>query len=525
MAAPLTYGQLGPFDKQVESFTAYVERVQIFFEANAVPEEKRLSVFLSVVGGPVYSLLRNLLAPVPPKDSSLDAVIDVLTAHFEPKPIVIAERFHFHRRSQLPGESVAQFIAELKRLSVHCAFGAYLNEALRDRFVCGLRSETTQKRLLAVADLKLQDALDMANAMEAAATNSKALQQSDSESSASVKRFSASPRPNARPTSATPTKPCYRCGKGDHHHTKCPHKESVCHSCRKKGHLSRVCRSKSQPQASKPNPRAKQTHAVVASREDGGDEDLHLYRMGQNGDASKVLTCTLQIENKAVDMEVDTGADVSIISEKTHQQLFPHISLKPSPIQLTTYTKEVIPVKGQIPVRVRYCEQQFDLNLIVVAGSGPSLLGRNWLRSIRLDWQAIHRAHLVPSPVASLLSQHQCLFSDKTGTINDERATLLVKPDATPKFFKPRPVPYAIRDEVSAQLDKLEAEGVLEKISHSDWAAPIVVVPKQDGSYRLCGDYKVTINQALEVDQYPLPRPDDLLATLAGGQKFTKLDL
>ena len=118
---------------------------------------------------------------------------------------------------------------------------------------------------------------------------------------------------------------------------------------------------------------------MVASREDGGDEDLHLYCMGQNGDASKVLTCTLQIENKAVDMEVDTGADVSIISEKTHQQLFPHISLKPSPIQLTTYTKEVIPVKGQILVRVRYGEQQFDLNLIVVAGSGPSLLGRNWL--------------------------------------------------------------------------------------------------------------------------------------------------
>ena len=77
----------------------------------------------------------------------------------------------------------------------------------------------------------------------------------------------------------------------------------------------------SQPQASKPNPRAKQTHAVVASREDNSDENLHLYRMGQNGDASKVLTCALQIEDKAVDMEVDTGTDVSIISEKTHQQV------------------------------------------------------------------------------------------------------------------------------------------------------------------------------------------------------------
>ena len=52
-----------------------------------------------------------------------------------------------------------------------------------------------------------------------------------------------------------------------------------------------------------------------------------------------------------------------------------------------------------------------------------------------------------------------------------------------------------------------------------------MVVPKQDGSYHLCGDYKVTVNQALEVNQYLMPKLEDLLATLAGGQKFTKLDL
>ena len=62
-------------------------------------------------------------------------------------------------------------------------------------------------------------------------------------------------------------------------------------------------------------------------------------------------------------------------------------------------------------------------------------------------------------------------------------------------------------------------------MSHSDWATPIVTVPKKDGSYRICGDYKVTVNPVLDVDQYPLPNPTDLFASLSGGQKFTKLDL
>ena len=55
--------------------------------------------------------------------------------------------------------------------------------------------------------------------------------------------------------------------------------------------------------------------------------------------------------------------------------------------------------------------------------------------------------------------------------------------------------------------------------------APIVSVPKKDGTVRVCGDYKVTVNPSLDVDQYPLPKPEDLFATLANGKSFSKLDL
>ena len=105
------------------------------------------------------------------------------------------------------------------------------------------------------------------------------------------------------------------------------------------------------------------------------------------------------------------------------------------------------------------------------------------------------------------------------------QAHLEIDPTAQPRFYKPRSVPYAIKGAIERDLERLEHLGVIEKVQYSDWAAPIVPVPKTDGNVRICGDYKVTINPVLKVDQYPVPTAEDLFATLAGGKTFTKLDL
>ena len=76
-------------------------------------------------------------------------------------------------------------------------------------------------------------------------------------------------------------------------------------------------------------------------------------------------------------------------------------------------------------------------------------------------------------------------------------------------------------------MDRLEKSGVIEKVSQSDWATPIVVVRKPDGKVRICGYFKVTVNPVLKNDVYgyPLPLPEELFHKLNGGTKFTKLDL
>ena len=65
----------------------------------------------------------------------------------------------------------------------------------------------------------------------------------------------------------------------------------------------------------------------------------------------------------------------------------------------------------------------------------------------------------------------------------------------------------------------------IERVKYSDWATPIVPVPKPDGTVRVCSDFKITVNPVLHVDQHPIPKAEDLFATLAGGKKFSKLDL
>lgn len=94
-----------------------------------------------------------------------------------------------------------------------------------------------------------------------------------------------------------------------------------------------------------------------------------------------------------------------------------------------------------------------------------------------------------------------------------------------PLFYKPRTLPYSVRDQVETELGRLEEQSVITRVERSQWAAPLVVVPKTDGTNRLCSDYTVTVNQVIEDEPYTLPMIEDLFANLAGGQKFTKLNL
>ena len=222
------------FDPDADSITFYLERMDLFMQVNDVSEEKIVAVFLSSIGSRTYRVLRYLCLPDKPGVKSYLELKRILTAHFEPKRHVIVERFHFHRRSQAPDESIADFMLELRRLAFHCDFGDFLDEALRDRLVCGLRSMSIQKQLLSEEGLTLKSALEIAQNMELVDKFINAKELKDSETGVQKVSTSHLPQANAE---------CYRCGNA-HDPRDCRFQDVNCYFCGRQGHIAAVCRSK-----------------------------------------------------------------------------------------------------------------------------------------------------------------------------------------------------------------------------------------------------------------------------------------
>ena len=298
-----------------------------------------------------------------------------------------------------------------------------MQETLRDRFVCGLRHEAIQRRLLSESTLTYAKALEIARGMESADKDTKTFKTTDP----IIKKL------GTRSQKSTNTRNCYRCGRSNHTHANCKFKNAKCHECGKTGHIAPACQSTRPPQPPRQGDtqrRKHKTHHVHdeaqssddAQPSDGADShgssdgDFKLHRVAKK--SSDPIMVALWLNGQKLDMEVDTGASFSVISEATRQRMFSNETLHPSDLVLKTYTDESMEVRGTLNMRVKYRDQKEKLVLVVVEGDGPSLLGRNWLKYIRLDWNNIFTVRTAKmKPLNTLLQRHQPLFSKELGEI------------------------------------------------------------------------------------------------------------
>ncbi|KRZ83327.1 Uncharacterized protein T08_15038 [Trichinella sp. T8] len=313
---------------------------------------------------------------------------------------------------------------------------------------------------------------------------------------------------------------CASCG-GQHNRALCRFKNAVCRCCQKAGHIERVCRSKQR--RSKPQAKA---NAISAA-------DTHQsYLLNRISCRSTPSLCSLKlsvfpsIEGKRCQLEVDSGSDVTIISEQTFEYLRNNnkkLKLAPTTLSLVSFPGKQVKLMGSCFVNVDYSTIHTRLRIFVAKGNCPNLLGLEWFKPLGIRIEGIN--HINSSPVELVLRKYQAVFTPDLGCYTGEPVSLDLDPSVPPVRMKARKVPFALKEKIDTELDKLVKQKVLEPVSHPVWATPIVTPMKPDGSVRICGDYKCTINKALLKHAYPVPAVSHLLASLAGGKVFAKLDL
>ena len=380
-----SFGRLEGFDPAQEDIEEYIERFELYCTSNGLTDaDKKKSTFLTSIGRDAYHVVRGLTRPGAVTDKTLDELQDLLKSHYAPARIQIAERFKFYRRQQNPGESVVEFLSALRQMAGFCNFGDFLDDALRDRLVCGLRNPEIQRKLLAVSALTLDSAFATAQAEELAQSGASLLRASTEASSSSAASVAAVSEHHPQYSN---DKLCYRCNGKGHSPQTCRFRSVECRKCGKKGHIAVACRSvglRKQPvqqSASTPRKQHGAHHIVEVVNDSDIEPDADGYcDVIQAVDSAckqtvKPLLVTMKVNDQPMTLEVDTGATMTVVPESVWKSTWP---TKPVPTvtRLCTYGGSPLDVVGEVPVSVEYRDQYLNDKIIVVRQGVQPLLGR-----------------------------------------------------------------------------------------------------------------------------------------------------
>ncbi|CAF1493877.1 unnamed protein product [Adineta steineri] len=458
-------------------------------------------------------------------------LIKKLDLHYDATRNIMTATYEFYSCHQKPGQPFSEWKAELCNKLRHCGFNSSKlkdrpqDRALRDAYVIGINNPKIRQALLKEEDPDLAAAEKIIQVAERLEQDVRQFNSSNNTNLPTVAKLQQKKLTSKYSSSngksfstATTSDSCQSCGSTTHSRSECKYRTFACNFCKRTGHLERVCQKKKNGNnTSKRNPTTHQLKCVK-----------------WNKSKSTQLSMSLRINGRDFTFDVDTGSDHTIISSDDWKQLGSP-TIRPTSLKLECYSGQQLDIQGECDVQIHYQKQNFNLTMVVIKRTGTPLLGLRWISAMKIDLnillygtnntsQQVNKVYS-QGKLNEILDKHKQVFSKDLGHCTKVKAHIQLVPNAVPKFFKPRPLPFAYLDGVKEEIQRNITNGILEKIDTSQWAAPIVPVRKPSGKIRICGDFKVTINSQMLVDQHPIPSIDELLTRLNNGEKFTKLDL
>lgn len=505
--------------KQGDDFEVFEERLDQYLAANLVENTRKVAVLLTLLSEDVYKILRNLCSPDKPSSKNYDDLMTLLGVYFKPRLSVYRRRVVFDSLKQ-GQESINDWYLKVKNVAAQCDFGNYLLYRVQEKFVTGMRPGPILDRLCEEKPSRpFNEILEIALDKEAALKE----QGRDSIEVNKLQKFR-----NKNSTTGLQSEgekfdkeadlKCNFCNKNNHNFSKCKYRKFTCKKCGKKGHIMAACKGRVN---------------FIDEVESSEEETLPMFNLTdfQNVNFVRPLCVPVLLDKVAAQMELDTGAGVSCLPYSFYKKYLSHVPLQATTVKLRTYSGEIVIPEGKICINICIQNLTKSCDLQVVKSATKILLGRDIIKTFDLSLKdleiVVNKVDLLDcsTKLSQLLSEYSDLFTNELGTYRGEKIKLEIDEKARPVFHKPHPIPFAFRDKVKAELDRLQSEQVIEKIDNSRWGTPLVPVLKANGKdIRVCSNYKITVNKFLKDFNHPLPRIEDIFVALQGGQKFTKLD-
>ncbi|GAB1606983.1 hypothetical protein Ahia01_000981000 [Argonauta hians] len=443
-------------------------------------------------------------------DADFETLCSKFDGYFGVRRNIVHERAVFQERKQKPEETVEEFYRALFSLAEHCRYND-LEDQIRDRLVVGLKDHKTKEILQLTPDLNLQRAVDIARQREQIKAQLRE-QNGTSDVNEARKlnrtrlRYPAPDKATARGRSRprgmerfrqeqTSGHKCDRCGYS-HAEGCCPARGKTCHGCQRKNHFRKMCR------------RAQEV-GIVNDYAGSEEEKFFVDSASVAEDTTEPWTTMLNVRGKRVKFKIDTGADITVINEKTFQQMENKPYLKQSRVVLTSPGGRLT-VRGEFNIKTYLNGRKFIFRAVVVRSNSSNLLSR----TVAVKMGLVKRIEEVEEDVFGHI-----------GLLRTEPVEITLRGDSKPYCVTTaRRVPFPLQKRVKEELKRMENAGIISGVKDAtDWCAPMVPVVKPNGSVRITVDYK-RLNEGVRRPHCMLPNLDDIAPKLSGARYFTTLD-
>lgn len=561
-------GKNGQNINNYDNWTRWKEKFLIYYDAHDfddLTEKKKVALFLNSIGEDGIDIFNSF--GLDRTIVKLDDVIKKFDEKFNPCKNTTVERYKFFTRYQKDDESLDEYCTTLNNLSKSCDLSSLKESLVKDMFVIGIRNKYIKERLLQENFNDINEAIQFSKNLELSQERSSQLPATDKEknihqdfkeiNSINHEKMSRPRRPlirsshQERPRSISRNSSTTRnknyssnnsfsrnhfsgqnmknCGKcGQIHRHKCPALGKICIHCKKPNHFAKMCRSNT-------NKRLPVNSAVRCINNDfiiNSIESKNLNNWSMN----------IYIFDYCIPCQIDTGADVNVISESTlykiKQNRNINIPIRKTNNRIFTFSGQLIENIGSVKL---YCQLENQTNayiyFIVVKDKCKTIIG--WRTSEKLGivkrlFQLTNGLHEHETSIANIDNNNkprsvQHIINKYSNTFEGlgclpTEVHLEVDESIKPKICPVRRIPYALHDKLKEELDRMEKLKVIEKINEpTEWVNSFVPVEKPNKTLRLCLDPR-NLNKAIKRPLYPYPTFDDLRSKVSGASVFSKLD-